>query len=96
MSAGALGVFAALRGRTHHTFFLQLQCLVREVDDTRALTWNSDLSDTLGRCQQQLLKLTEEWGAAARQEIGIAGHANSFRRALPAAHKLDKGVAPLN
>ena len=38
----------------------QLQRLVRHLDDTRALSWSSDFSDTLGRLQYEFQSLLED------------------------------------
>jgi hypothetical protein len=38
----------------------QLQRLVRHLDDTRALSWSSDFSDTLGRSQYEFQSLLED------------------------------------
>ena len=38
----------------------QLQVLVRHLDDTRALSWSSDFSDTLGRSQYEFQSLLED------------------------------------
>jgi hypothetical protein len=38
----------------------QLQALARHLDDTRALIWSSDFSDTLGRSQYEIRSLLED------------------------------------
>ncbi len=48
----------------------ELQQVVREVDDTRALTWLPDLSDTLGRYQVLIRGLARDIAAAATTETG--------------------------
>jgi hypothetical protein len=48
----------------------ELQSVARELDDARALTWSTELSDTFGRSQAQLRSLMAEVEAGARQEIG--------------------------
>jgi hypothetical protein len=70
VSARLLGGIARYRGRSHQTFFVELRRVARELDDARALTWSSDLSDTLGRSQIQLRGLINELDAGARNESG--------------------------
>jgi hypothetical protein len=48
----------------------ELQSVARELDDARALTWSTDLSDTFGRSQAQLRRLMAEVEAGARKEAG--------------------------
>jgi hypothetical protein len=63
----------AIRGaRQWRTFALELQRVARELDDVRALTWSSELSDTLGRFQIQIRLLLEEVNAAAHKEGGLS------------------------
>jgi hypothetical protein len=38
----------------------QVQVLVRQLNDTRALSWSSDFSDTLGRLQYEFQSLLED------------------------------------
>jgi hypothetical protein len=68
--AGLLGGIARYRGRSHQTFSDELRRVARELDDARALTWSSDLSDTLGRSQMQIRGLIKELDAGARSESG--------------------------
>jgi hypothetical protein len=68
--AGLLGGIARPRGRSLQTFCAELQRVAHELDDTRALTWSADLSDTLGRSQTQMRRLIKELDAAARMEAG--------------------------
>jgi hypothetical protein len=70
LSAGLLAGFTRYRGRTLQAFSPVLRRLARELDDSRALTWSSDLSDTLGRSQKQIRTLLEELDADARDEAG--------------------------
>ena len=63
--AGLLGGIARYRGRSHQTFSDELRRVARELDDARALTWSSDLSDALGRSQRQIRGLIEELDADA-------------------------------
>src|SRR5216683_2480226 len=69
-SAGLLGGIARYRGRSQQTFSDELRRVARELDDARALTWSSDLSDTLGRSQMQIRELIKELDAVARNESG--------------------------
>jgi hypothetical protein len=48
----------------------ELQSVAGELDDARALTWSTDLSDTFGRSQAQLRRLMAEVEAGARKEAG--------------------------
>jgi hypothetical protein len=69
-SAGLLAGIARYRGRSLQTLSRELQRVARELDDARALTWSSDLSDTLGRSQKQIRTLIKELDADARNEAG--------------------------
>jgi hypothetical protein len=68
LSTGLLGAVARYRGRSLQTFSSELQRVARELDDARALTWSSELSDTLGRAQIQIRSLIQELDADARKE----------------------------
>src|SRR5882724_8177987 len=63
--AAVLGGIARNRGRGLQTFSDELRRVARELDDARALTWSSDLSDALGRSQMQIRGLIEELDADA-------------------------------
>ena len=54
-----------------------LQSVARELDDARALTWSTDLSDTFGRSQTQIRRLMAEIEAGARKEAGCTHEAES-------------------
>jgi hypothetical protein len=61
------GVFASLlamitkdRVQALKRFESRVQALMRRLDDTRALSWSSDFSDTLGRSQYELESLLED------------------------------------
>jgi hypothetical protein len=69
LSAGLLGAVARYQGRTLQTFFHELQGVARELDDARALTWSSDLSDTLGRSQMHLRSLIKELDAETHSDV---------------------------
>jgi hypothetical protein len=68
----AMASIVAFTARPRHRGFSvyapQLQSLSREVADTRALTWSTDLSDALGRAQLQLSRLAKQLDAGARHE----------------------------
>ncbi len=70
--AGAqiLAGLARYRGRTLQAFGEELHRVARELDDTRALTWSAELSDTLGRFQGQVRRLLRELDVAALAEGG--------------------------
>ena len=68
--AGLLGGFARYRGRSHLTFSDELRRVARELDDARAVTWSSHLSDAFGRSLMQIRGLIKELDAAARNESG--------------------------
>jgi hypothetical protein len=69
LSAGMLSAVARYRGRSLQTLSRELQRVARELDDARALTWSSDLSDTLGRSQMQIRTLIKELDADTRAEV---------------------------
>jgi hypothetical protein len=69
LSAGVLGVAARSRGRSRQAFSSELLRVARELDDARALTWSSDLSDTFGRSQMLLRTLIKELDADAHNEV---------------------------
>jgi hypothetical protein len=69
-AAKLLGGLARRRGRQWRTFAAELHRVSRELDDVRALTWSSELSDTLGRSQMQIRSLVVEVDVAARKEGG--------------------------
>jgi hypothetical protein len=68
--AGLLAGIARYRGRGLETISRELQRVARELDDARALTLSSDLSDALGRSQKQIRTLIKELDADARNEAG--------------------------
>jgi hypothetical protein len=68
LSADLLGRVARYRGGSLHIFADELRRVAREVDDARALTWCSDLSDSLGRSQAQIRELIKELDAGRRDE----------------------------
>ena len=68
LSAGVQSAVARSRGRTRQTLSGELLRVARELDDARALTWSSDLSDTFGRSQMQIRALIKELDADALNE----------------------------
>jgi hypothetical protein len=48
----------------------QLQALVRHLDDTRALSWSSDFSDTLGRSLYEFQSLLEDLAQVTESGVG--------------------------
>jgi hypothetical protein len=70
LSAGLTAGAAQRRGKSLQTFSAELRRVARELDNTRALTWSADLSDTLGRLQTEIRRSITEAGANARKEAG--------------------------
>jgi hypothetical protein len=66
----AIGLLTRRKQRVA-VFAAELQRVARELDDARALTWSPDLSDTLGRYQTQLRRLTLELNGA-RSEVAAS------------------------
>ena len=64
--AALVGGNAQRRKQSQQVFAQELQIVVREVDDARALTRSPDLSDALGRMQLQLQRLMQELGVGRR------------------------------
>ncbi|HEV7612961.1 MAG TPA: hypothetical protein VGO37_13870 [Steroidobacteraceae bacterium] len=86
MSSRLLSGIARYRGRRLQTLAVELQCVVRELDDTRSLTRSTDLSDTLGRLQAQIRNLERELDAGVRSESGSLHAAVSPAEAGVGAH----------
>jgi hypothetical protein len=70
VSAGLLGGIARYRDRSLQAFSDELRRVARELDDARALTWSSDLSDTLGRSQTRIRGLIKDLDAGVHNEAG--------------------------
>ena len=70
IAATLLAGLAQRRGRECRTFAVELQRVSRELDDVRALTWSSELGDTLGRAQMHIRRLVVAADIAARKEGG--------------------------
>jgi hypothetical protein len=71
VGAAVLGAIARYRGRHRQTYAGELRHVARELDDARALTWSTELSDTLGRLQMQIRRLLAELDAGALAEAGV-------------------------
>jgi hypothetical protein len=96
ISAGLLGGVARYRGRTHQTLSDELRRVARELDDARALTWSSDLSDTLGRSQMQIRGLIKDLDTGARAESGSRHETAPQVETRIAAVRDDAGSVPGN
>jgi hypothetical protein len=70
VSTALLGGIARYRGQSLQTYCAALQRVARELDDARALTWSTDLSDALGRAQTQIRGLIRELEAGTRKRVG--------------------------
>jgi hypothetical protein len=53
-------------------FESQVHALMRHLDDTRALIWSSDFSDTLGRSQYELQSLLEDLAQITKSTVPAA------------------------
>jgi len=53
-------------------FESQVHMLMRHLDDTRALCWSSDFSDTLGRSQYELQSLLEDLAQITKSTVPAA------------------------
>jgi hypothetical protein len=89
--AGLLGGIARSRGRSLQTLCAELQRVAHELDDTRALTWSADLSDTLGRSQTQMRRLIKELDAAVRTAAGSLIETDTRVEARSVALREDAG-----
>jgi hypothetical protein len=77
------------RDKSLQTLSVELKRVARELDNTRALTWSADLSDTFGRLQTEIRHLIKELGAGARKQsvshndagAGVESGVNSARNA---------------
>jgi hypothetical protein len=70
LTASVLGALARNRGRSLQLLSGELEHVVRELDDARALTLSTELSDTLGRSQAQIRGLIAEIDSGARSKSG--------------------------
>ena len=71
LAAILLGTMASLRGRGAATFLRELRSAARALDDARALTRSTELSDALGRVQSSMRSLIREVEHQALLESGI-------------------------
>jgi hypothetical protein len=83
--AEVVAFIARGRNRRLNVLAEQLQCVAREVNDVRALTWSQELSDALGRTQLQVHRLAAEFDIDVQSER---------RRVAPIARTDAKGAAP--
>jgi len=60
------------RGRALRAYATELHHLAREMADMRALTWDQDWSDTLGRAQGRLQGLMQQLPAVPSRSIWLA------------------------
>jgi hypothetical protein len=84
--AAAVVIGATLRHRGHavRAYAAQVQNLARELDDTRALTWDQDWSDTLGRAHRQLRGVMQLLPAVASPTARVAERRIATNSRLPA------------
>src|SRR5271167_2260104 len=66
-AAMLVGTAARYRGRVLPAYAARLQCLARELADARALIWEPDWGDTLGRAQRQIRQATQDIAAVSDQ-----------------------------
>ena len=78
LAAQAQGRLARQRGLGFQAIQTHARRVARQLADARALTWHQDLSDTFGRLQAQLMRLSSEVAAGAAHEAQAQG------RAIPA------------
>jgi hypothetical protein len=57
----------------------EIRVLMRHLDDTRALSWTSDFSDTLGRSQYELQSLLEDLAPITKSNITERGPKRTAR-----------------
>jgi hypothetical protein len=83
-AATLLGALSRYQGRSMQLLSTELAHVMGELDDTRALTLSTELSDTLGRLQAQIR------GLIAEIDSGVRG--KSTARLAPARIELRTGV----
>lgn len=66
------GVTARYRRHALRAYATQLHDLTREMADMRALTWDQDWSDTLGRAQMRLHGLMQQLPAVPSRSVRVA------------------------
>jgi len=91
VAAQWVGRVALRRGRPWRRLAAELQRVSRELDDVRALTWSSDLSDTLGRAQMRMRRLVAEVDIAAHKEGGSSLQPARLDTALTTGARADSG-----
>jgi hypothetical protein len=96
ISASVIGGIARRRGRGLQTLSVELQRVVRELADARALTWSADLSDTFGRSQGQIETLIKEVKAGMRNEAGSYHETDARADSEPCASVDNSGNAAAN
>jgi hypothetical protein len=84
LSAAVQSAIAQSGGRSLQTLSRELQLVARGLDDARALTWSSDLSDTFGRSQLQIRALLNELGSDIRDAVPPTRTAVAPRHGTPA------------
>jgi hypothetical protein len=90
-----IGATARNPGHALRAFAAELQNLARELDDTRALTWDQDWSDTLGRAQRQLRGLMQQLPAVPRRTARVAERRIATQSRLSAnGRRLDDVAIP--
>jgi hypothetical protein len=89
VSASLSGAIARARGRTLHAFSQELRRVARELDDTRALTRSTELSDSLGRAQVKIRRLLRELDVAVWVEAGSSGEIAALLNAPSGLHQQD-------
>jgi hypothetical protein len=78
MRNSVLAGFAALCARSRRQALLvyesELRQLVRQLDDARALTWSTELSDTFGRSQTEIKSLMTALAHETKSPMDSARH----------------------
>ena len=92
IAANLLGGLAQRQGRESRTVAAELQRVSRELDDVRALTWSTELSDALARSQMQIRGLVAELDAAARKKAGSAYEPTRIETPVIASSRDDSGA----
>ena len=83
LRAGVLAGAARYGKRNLRILSEELQNVAHELDDARALTWSTELSDTFGRSQNQIRRLIAEAGMGARQQEGARQTAGARNAMAP-------------
>jgi hypothetical protein len=82
------GKLANMRGQGTRIFLQALSVALREVDDARALTLSTDLSDALGRAQQAMRSLIDDVRAQLPKNLGqhVDDRGKPGTSGLPVSH----------